>query len=716
MNLTDSFRRGLAIALALALLGPAFLIVHAEEDVTVDEATVADVEVILDEITVGDDSSLSEDVIEDALDDILDQVEDVDSGELDATLSVIESTIEDSVTVLESNGRPSDARLLRALKIRLRAEMIRRLHDSNDDRSEDRNDKDDRPRAPERRGLWEVRWGALDAARRDCATGSANDVLDALENGEVVPGCESERVDYEGTLSVDRGSLKVRKTVLFEKNDQVITDEGNSLRFQSMIDGHWDGLIVQYEPETSSSQSSALPYHVLVASTSEDDATMSEAVEADQDELEELQSVRDPSDRQKARIQELKDRLKLQKDRMQGPVKPLKMEDSTLPRPALLNSRTSDDHSVRDRLQKAGELRDRLMEKRQDRIEDVQQQMQANEPVMITLSLGTLSATLPIHEWAGRHDIGHGHFVEIRPLVNVGSGVSEANRERLIENKAKVRAKVSDVKEKVSRLRQIATSNSSLSNLESTVEDVDAYNFDDTSAAEVESELAALIAQLGDNASAEDIARVTALFQQKVARIKQVAKTRKFQQQIIPFRDTDDDQWYTGYVSGVKSRGIISGYKDKSGNELGEYRPSNDVTVAELFKIGLETAGEGPAASGEPSAAVARNHWAKLYVKRAEELGLNLASNLSDLNRPATRAEVIRFMLEAAGVDPGTCSSIDFSDVPRTHRHACFIQYAKELGIISGDDATGAFRPDEAINRAETAKIADKIIQTLLDQ
>jgi len=130
----------------------------------------------------------------------------------------------------------------------------------------------------------------------------------------------------------------------------------------------------------------------------------------------------------------------------------------------------------------------------------------------------------------------------------------------------------------------------------------------------------------------------------------------------------------------------------------------------------LETSNRGHS-DGSPNLASALNHWAKGYVKRAEELGLNLVDAEGvDLNRPATRAEVIRMMLEAVGIDPEEITTTSFSDLAPGHLHSAFIEWAVEEGIISGDDNATTVRPDAPINRAEVAKIAKKILEYLLEQ
>lgn len=345
----------------------------------------------------------------------------------------------------------------------------------------------------------------------------------------------------------------------------------------------------------------------------------------------------------------------------------------------------------------------------------------SDEKVLITLSIGDVSDIFTPSEVMGIKEIGNGHYVVVKPLAKALAGVRHEIHDQLVQNKLEVQEEVAKLRELIRRLRLIiaklnAEAGEAVEDLEATLEEIEAYNFDDTSNAEVEAAINELLGNLGEGTTRDILKNLVKGLKGKVFIIKGKAKVRKFNQKFIPFKDTDDDQWYTDYVSTVKELGIVSGYKDEAGNDLGIFGPGNNVTVAEMLKIGLETSNRGKS-DGTPSLAGALNHWARSYVRRAEELGLNLVSDEgTDLNRPATRAEVIRLMLEAIGVDPETVSSTSFSDLPSGHLHAAFVEFAVEQGIVSGDDNATTFRPDAPINRAEVAKISKKVLEYILEQ
>ena len=177
------------------------------------------------------------------------------------------------------------------------------------------------------------------------------------------------------------------------------------------------------------------------------------------------------------------------------------------------------------------------------------------------------------------------------------------------------------------------------------------------------------------------------------------------------FRDVADGDWFNPYVASLSEWGIVSGFKDAGGRPTGEYRPGNQVTIAEALKMSMEAAQVNETScTGSPLHISAADHWSRRYVKCAEELGVRLFDPRTpiDLNRPARRAEVLTIIHDTFGDEVLPLYS-NFTDT-QGHRFEADIAYANLYGIVSGDKSaagveTGTFRPDDAINRAETAKI-----------
>ncbi len=502
--------------------------------------------------------------------------------ETDDYLDALEDALEDAETSEERS------KLSRVIEQRMR--LLKRLRIMILQDHSDIADKVKRIRAAGQ--LYSIEWGVLDGRTKERCGLTKEKIREALENRER-PECESEKMEYEGSLSVNQGELMVKNPIQFEKNDVVTRGEGSKVEWTSHINGHKDGLVIQFAPN--------------------------EAVDSD---------------------------------------------------------------------------------------------------VEVTLSIGDLEETFMGEAIFGTHAIGNDHEVHIKPLLK-SNGVQGAIKEKLLENKAKIQERLGNVRQKVrdfELLNDTDEAGESVDELEALMEEIEAYNFDDTSSDELSNELDDLFLNFEAEASNRKTANNLNAFKAKFKAIKQVAKLRKFEEKLIPFKDTDDNEWYTTFVAPMKDRGIISGFKDADGNDIGEYRPGNNVTIAETLKIALGSAGE-EAGEGNPKLTKALSHWAKGFVKRAEELELDVVTDSDlDLNRNATRAEVVRIMLEAAGVDPEDVSSTDFSDVSSSHKHAKFVQLAKKLGIVSGDDGTSNFRPDESINRAEVAKIANQILEVLLGE
>lgn len=175
------------------------------------------------------------------------------------------------------------------------------------------------------------------------------------------------------------------------------------------------------------------------------------------------------------------------------------------------------------------------------------------------------------------------------------------------------------------------------------------------------------------------------------------------------FSDVQANDWFHRYVSSVARWGIVSGYKDAAGNPTGQFGPGNTVTVAEILKMALKAAQvDETLCSGSPGLPQAENHWARPFVVCAQDRGVRLLKATPDLNRPATRAEVLSVLFDAFG-DKVPPLFAPFKDT-ENHPLEPDIAYGAALKIVSGDKdpsgkPTGRFRPNDSVNRAEAAKI-----------
>ena len=171
----------------------------------------------------------------------------------------------------------------------------------------------------------------------------------------------------------------------------------------------------------------------------------------------------------------------------------------------------------------------------------------------------------------------------------------------------------------------------------------------------------------------------------------------KYEAGLAKFKDADDNAWYYNFVDDAVDAGVVSGYKDEDGNMLGEFRPANPVVVAESMKMLLEDVGHGKT-EGDTFMEDIDNHWAKEYVKTAEQKGYNFGE---DINRQATRAEVAKWVFDVYEITPPDVKESTFKDVSDNNKYLDYIEYAKDLGILTGDDGLGTLRPEESISRCE---------------
>lgn len=188
------------------------------------------------------------------------------------------------------------------------------------------------------------------------------------------------------------------------------------------------------------------------------------------------------------------------------------------------------------------------------------------------------------------------------------------------------------------------------------------------------------------------------------------------------FTDVNDSDWYGPYVASVSAWGIVSGYRDERGEPTGKFGPANPVTVAEILKMAFEAAQVNEDQCGLVPSLLpqALGHWAAKYVSCGEQNNIRILRDLSvDLNRPATRAEVLAVIHDAFG-DTIPPIFANFKDTAG-HTLEADIAFAYLRGVVSGDkDAlgieTGTFRPNDPVNRAETAKIIYQRLKSDVEQ
>jgi hypothetical protein len=178
----------------------------------------------------------------------------------------------------------------------------------------------------------------------------------------------------------------------------------------------------------------------------------------------------------------------------------------------------------------------------------------------------------------------------------------------------------------------------------------------------------------------------------------------------IFYRDVRTDAWYAPYVAAVITAHIAEGYRRPNGQLTGVFGVDKPVTRAEVIKMALEAAGKADALPDLlPENSTDQGTWAGPYVRSAEDRGLTVFRGAPDVNAPATRGEVIQTILEVLSFPIGTTPAA-FADVPPDHPYGRAIAVAAFYGVVEGDRGsdgalTHTFRPDAPMNRAEVAKL-----------
>lgn len=179
----------------------------------------------------------------------------------------------------------------------------------------------------------------------------------------------------------------------------------------------------------------------------------------------------------------------------------------------------------------------------------------------------------------------------------------------------------------------------------------------------------------------------------------------------VVFRDIAVSDWFAPFISALLGKGIVSGYQDARGNPLGEFKPGSNVTFGELAKMALNSAGLTVDMSTAPKNRSARGAWSSPYIATLENLGVSTFTESVNVNDPAPRGILVQTIMEVFGKKPDDAATSSFSDVESDNPYSAAIETAAADGIVSGDDGKTTFRPNAAINRAETAKIIEKAME-----
>lgn len=175
------------------------------------------------------------------------------------------------------------------------------------------------------------------------------------------------------------------------------------------------------------------------------------------------------------------------------------------------------------------------------------------------------------------------------------------------------------------------------------------------------------------------------------------------------FLDTSADAWYAPYVEWAASEGLITGYKDVSGNYTGLFGPQDGLTRAQLAVILWRYAGSPSASSAGFSDT--RGHWAEKAIDWCAQQGIVTGYSGTGMFGPddgVTREQLCTMLWRNAGRPGGGISLVRWSDGGQVSSYASqAVAWAAGEGIMAGSvgNATVLLLPSNGATRAEAAKM-----------
>ncbi len=164
------------------------------------------------------------------------------------------------------------------------------------------------------------------------------------------------------------------------------------------------------------------------------------------------------------------------------------------------------------------------------------------------------------------------------------------------------------------------------------------------------------------------------------------------------FPDVPTGEWYYNDVQKAANTGLINGYPD------GTFGPNRNMTYAEAVKLAAcmhqkHTTGSVTLKNGNP--------WYQTYVDYAK------AHSIISKNYPwesnATRAGYVEIFAHAlpdsALEERNTVLNDSIPDVKMSHPQASSIYKLYRAGVLTGNDSSGTFLPNNNIRRCEVAAI-----------
>jgi hypothetical protein len=179
------------------------------------------------------------------------------------------------------------------------------------------------------------------------------------------------------------------------------------------------------------------------------------------------------------------------------------------------------------------------------------------------------------------------------------------------------------------------------------------------------------------------------------------------------------EHWGASFIDTLAQKKMVNG---KTGRF---FAPDDPASRAELIKLIVET--KFPKESIDSCLGmfpddsetivfpdVRKNDWFSKYVCLAYTKGITKGRGNGTFapNEPVTRAEAVKLLLLANGVQPKKENENSFEDVPEGEWFTDFVIFAINNNIVEGTEKNGKrfFSPHQPLSRAEMAKLVVKIL------
>ena len=169
------------------------------------------------------------------------------------------------------------------------------------------------------------------------------------------------------------------------------------------------------------------------------------------------------------------------------------------------------------------------------------------------------------------------------------------------------------------------------------------------------------------------------------------------------FKDVSSSAWYYSNVKSAYEYNLITGTSKT------EFAPDSYLTVAQAITMAdrlhiIYYTGSNTLVNGD-------THWYDTYVDYAVKNSIIKSGDFSNYDALATRAQVAYIFSRALPSNElGVINSVDtIPDVPQSHKYFNNILSLYRAGVLTGNDTSGTFYPDNNIKRSEAAAIMTRL-------